>query len=126
MLHLDWDPSEISSMKDGKALIPYQASRILFAERNIIRKSPNDDIPSYSITYGPCKAVAEVSNHKEPIGRGCVALVRKSIDVGLTRVADQVAWLPFDLRFVCPSLLQIQVSWLSVVVRLKRFVCQAI
>ena len=45
------------------------------------------------ITYGPHKAVAEVSNHNEPIGRGCVALVRKSTDVGLTRVADQVAWL---------------------------------
>ena len=49
------------------------------------------------LTYGPRKAAAEVSNHKEPIGRGCVALVRKSIDVGLTRVADQVAWLRTDL-----------------------------
>ena len=57
------------------------------------------------ITYGPRKAVAEVSNHNEPIGRGCVALVRKAIDVRLTRVAVQVAWqvnwfwLSFDLRF---------------------------
>ena len=41
-------------------------------------------------------AVAEVSNHNEPIGRGCVALVWKSIDVRLTQVADQVAWLSTD------------------------------
>ena len=50
----------------------------------------------FDITYGPRKAVAEVSNHNEPIGRGCVALVRKSIDVRLTRVADQVACLRTD------------------------------
>ena len=48
------------------------------------------------ITYGPHKAAAEVSNHNEPIGRGCVALVRKSIDVRLTQVADQAAWLSTD------------------------------
>ena len=48
------------------------------------------------LTYGPRKAVAEVSNHNEPIGRGCVALVRKSTDVRLTQVADQVAWLSTD------------------------------
>ena len=70
--------------------------------------------------------MAEVSNHNEPIGRGCVALVRKSIDVGSRGLVANRFWMPFDLRFVCPSLLQIQVSWLSVVVRLKRFVCQAI
>ena len=36
-----------------------------------------------------------------------------------------VIW--FEIHwFACPSLLQIQVSWLSIVVRLKRFVCQAI
>ena len=52
--------------------------------------------PMHIITYGPHKAVAEVSNHNEPIGRGRVALVRKSIDVRLTRVADQVAWLSTD------------------------------
>ena len=33
----------------------------------------------YKITYGPRKAVAEVSNHKEPIGKGCAALMRKSM-----------------------------------------------
>ena len=44
------------------------------------------------LTYGPRKAVAEVSNHKEPIGKECEALMRKSIDVRLTRVAVQVAW----------------------------------
>ena len=48
------------------------------------------------ITYGPHKAVAEVSNHNEPIGSVCVASVRKAIDVRLTQVADQVAWLSTD------------------------------
>ena len=33
------------------------------------------------ITYGPHKAVAEVSNHNEPIGRQSeIQLVRKSMD----------------------------------------------
>ena len=48
------------------------------------------------ITYGPRKAVAEVSNHKEPIGKRCAALMRKSNDVRLTPVAVQVAWLSND------------------------------
>ena len=35
----------------------------------------------YNITYGPHKAVAEVSNHNEPIGRKSgIQLVRKSMD----------------------------------------------
>ena len=35
----------------------------------------------YLITYGPHKAVAEVSNHNEPIGRKSgIQLVRKSMD----------------------------------------------
>ena len=35
----------------------------------------------FSITYGPHKAVAEVSNHNEPIGRKSgIQLVRKSMD----------------------------------------------
>ena len=35
----------------------------------------------YYITYGPHKAVAEVSNHNEPIGRTSgIQLVRKSMD----------------------------------------------
>ena len=50
----------------------------------------------FTLTYGPRKAVAEVSNHKEPIGKKCAALMRKSIDVRLTRVAVQVAWLSTD------------------------------
>ena len=34
-----------------------------------------------TLTYGPRKAVAEVSNHKEPIGRKSgIQLVRKSMD----------------------------------------------
>ena len=34
-----------------------------------------------AITYGPRKAVAEVSNHNEPIGRKSgIQLVRKSMD----------------------------------------------
>ena len=52
--------------------------------------------PGIFITYGPRKAVAEVSNHKEPIGKKCAALMRKSIDVRLTPVAVQVAWLSTD------------------------------
>ena len=54
------------------------------------------------ITYGPRKAVAEVSNHKEPIGKRCAALMRKSNDVRLTPVAVQVAWLSndFDRHFI--------------------------
>ena len=51
------------------------------------------------ITYGPHKAVAEVSNHNEPIGRVRVVLVRQSVDVRMTRVAVQVAWLPIDFGF---------------------------
>ena len=35
----------------------------------------------YVITYGPHKAVAEVSKHNEPIERDCgIQLVRKSMD----------------------------------------------
>ena len=35
----------------------------------------------FRITYGPHKAVAEVSNHNEPIGRKSgIQLVRKSMD----------------------------------------------
>ena len=34
-----------------------------------------------TLTYGPHKAVAEVSNHNEPIGRESeIQLVRKSMD----------------------------------------------
>ena len=34
-----------------------------------------------NVTYGPHKAVAEVSNHNEPIGRKSgIQLVRKSMD----------------------------------------------
>ena len=36
---------------------------------------------SDTVTYGPHKAVAEVSNHNEPIGRKSgIQLVRKSMD----------------------------------------------
>ena len=36
---------------------------------------------STNVTYGPRKAVAEVSNHREPIGRKSkIQLVRKSVD----------------------------------------------
>ena len=50
------------------------------------------------ITYGPRKAVAEVSNHKEPIGKRCAGLMRESNDVRLTRVAVQMAWLSNDFN----------------------------
>ena len=49
----------------------------------------------------PHEAVAEVSNHKEPIEEGGVQLVRKSIDVRFKSVASQMVWLSSDLRFKC-------------------------
>ena len=40
---------------------------------------------AYYITYGPRKAVAEVSNHNEPIGRKSgIQMVRKSMDFTFT------------------------------------------
>ena len=46
--------------------------------------------------------MAEVSSHKEPIGKKWAALMRKSIDVRLTPVAVQVAWLSteFDRHLI--------------------------
>ena len=66
----------------------------------------------YKITYGPRKAVAEVSNHNEPIGKGCAALMRKSIDVRLKRVAVQAAWLStdFDCHLIWDSLVRLSIA----------------
>ena len=45
------------------------------------------------ITYGPHKAVAEVSNHNEPIGRKSgIQLVRKSMDFTFNCFELQVNW----------------------------------
>ena len=66
----------------------------------------------YELTYGPRKAVAEVSNHNEPIGKGCAALMRKSIDVRLKRVAVQAAWLStdFDCHLIWDSLVRLSIA----------------
>ena len=56
---------------------------MIFFERQRIQRM-NSYIMIYhdlSLTYGPRKAVAEVSNHNEPIGRKSgIQLVRKSMD----------------------------------------------
>ena len=104
------------------------------------------------ITYGPHKAVAEVSKDKDPIRKGAcgVQLVRKSIDVRFKRVESQMIWLSSDLRFnwFCCQLVwdsndlvvnrcvlqmilvvcwfELQVMWLSIDFRFKWFGCRLI
>ena len=103
-------------------------------------------------TYLPHEAVAEVSNHKEPIGRGCVEfnwfeshLVSDSNDLRFKRF-----WLSIDLGFKCfvcqliwdstdllvhwfeiqmihvVNWFEIQWIWLSTDLRFNGFACQMI
>ena len=111
------------------------------------------------IAYLPREAAAEVSNHKEPIGRGRVEfnwfeseLTAGSNgsgcqlhDLGFKRCGCQVMWDSNDLgcrlvsdsnecscQLICDSndlvvsWFEIQLIWLSIDLRFKRFGCQLI
>ena len=69
--------SEISHIPSR---ITYQHTYLPYSVKCLINNN-NVSYHSNLITYGPHKAVAEVSNHNEPIGRKSgIQLVRKSMD----------------------------------------------
>ena len=68
--------------RERKKLSWRKIAKVFFlAKLSILGYKNFDQQPCKHITYGPHKAVAEVSNHNEPIGRKSgIQLVRKSMD----------------------------------------------